>query len=160
MSIKMPENSPTTNSYEEMLRDAPIRLARPTDNIEALLPFYRDGLGFKVIGSFEDHQGFDGIMLGHSQAPYHLEFTVHRGHRVGKAPSQEHLLVFYLPDPQQWKQALERMAAAGFTPVASYNPYWDVQGKTFEDADGYRVVLQQATWGVQDGRRYPGLKGS
>ena len=104
-------------------------------------------LGFEIIGSFEDHQGFDGIMLGHPQTSYHLEFTHHREHVVGKAPSQEHLLAFYLPDPQQWELAVERMVKAGFAPVPAYNPYWDVRGKTFEDADGYRVVLEQSDWG-------------
>lgn len=130
-----------------MLVNAHIRIARPTDNITALLPFYCAGLGFKVIGSFEDHQGFDGIMLGHPQAPYHLEFTHQRGHTIGEASTQEHLLVFYLPDPQQWTQAVARMEKAGFALVTSYNPYWDIHGKTFEDADGYRIVLQQAAWG-------------
>ena len=39
-----------------------------------------------------------------------------------------------------------RMLAAGFVQVASFNPYWDVHGQTFEDVDGYRVVLQNAVW--------------
>ncbi|MFD2178416.1 hypothetical protein [Veronia pacifica] len=30
----------------------------------------------------------------------------------------------------------------GFTLVPSYNGYWDLVGKTFEDIDGDRVVLQ------------------
>src|SRR5262245_158380 len=30
--------------------------------------------------------------------------------------------------------------------VKAFNPYWDKQGKTFEDPDGYRVVLQNARW--------------
>ena len=38
------------------------------------------------------------------------------------------------------------MLAAGFAPVASYNPYWDSSGRTFEDLDGYRVVLQREAW--------------
>jgi hypothetical protein len=38
------------------------------------------------------------------------------------------------------------MIAAGFREVASYNPYWTLEGKTFEDLDGYRVVLQNAAW--------------
>jgi hypothetical protein len=38
------------------------------------------------------------------------------------------------------------MRAAGFAPVTSFNPYWDVDGVTFEDPDGYRVVIQQASW--------------
>jgi YycE-like protein len=31
--------------------------------------------------------------------------------------------------------------------VKSFNPYWDGNGCTFEDPDGYRVVLQNAAWG-------------
>ena len=40
----------------------------------------------------------------------------------------------------------DRMRRAGFEPVPSYNPYWDIMGATFEDADGYRVVFQRAPW--------------
>lgn len=38
------------------------------------------------------------------------------------------------------------MEVAGFIAVRSYNSYWDAAGRTFEDADGYRVVLQNADW--------------
>jgi hypothetical protein len=38
------------------------------------------------------------------------------------------------------------MRAAGFPPVPSFNPYWDRDGLTFEDPDGYRVVLQHGAW--------------
>ena len=27
-----------------------------------------------------------------------------------------------------------------------FNPYWDRQGVTFSDDDGYRVVIQHAAW--------------
>jgi catechol 2,3-dioxygenase-like lactoylglutathione lyase family enzyme len=47
------------------LAAAHIRIARPTDDIDKLLPFYCDGLGFEVLGRFADHEGFDGVMLGH-----------------------------------------------------------------------------------------------
>ncbi len=128
------------------LRDAHIRIARPSDDLAALVSFYRDGLGFDVIGEFVDHEGFDGVMLGHQSAPYHLEFTHEHGHSVGRAPSSEHLLVFYLPDRRAWRTTIERLEAQGCAAVASANPYWDRQGVTFEDPDGYRVVLQNATW--------------
>jgi catechol 2,3-dioxygenase-like lactoylglutathione lyase family enzyme len=123
-----------------------LRVARPTDDIEALLPFYRDGLGLSVLFRFSDHDGFDGVMLGGPGAPYHFEFTTARGHNAGPAPSQDHLLVFYLPDEAEWRAAVDRMRAAGFAPVPAFNPYWDRQGTTFEDPDGYRVVLQNAAW--------------
>ena len=123
------------------LAAAHVRIARPTDDIDALLPFYRDGLGFEVLGSFADHQGFDGVMLGHKSAGYYLEFTRHREHDAGRAPTQDNLLIFYLPDSDSYAGALARMEDSGFPPVASFNPYWDQCGKTFEDPDGYRVVL-------------------
>jgi catechol 2,3-dioxygenase-like lactoylglutathione lyase family enzyme len=123
-----------------------LRVARPTDDLEALLPFYRDGLGFEVLGGFEDHDGFDGVMLGHRAAAWHLEFTRARGTAAGRAPGKENLLVLYLPDVAGWAAAVARMQAAGFAPVAAANPYWDRDGQTFEDPDGYRVVLQRGSW--------------
>ncbi len=126
---------------------APIlRVARPTNNLAALLPFYRDGLGLVELASFVDHDGFNGVMLGHPQAPYHLEFTQQTGHLVGRAPSLDNLLVFYLPELADWQTAVQRMRAAGFASVPSYNPYWEECGITFEDPDGYRLVLQRAAW--------------
>ena len=123
-----------------------LRVARPTDDLPALLRFYRDGLGLTLLTSFTAHNGFDGVMLGHPHAPYHLEFTHQPGHAVGRAPTPDNLLVVYLPDAEEWQAAVARMAAAGFAAVPSYNPYWDAQGRTFEDPDGYRVVLQGAAW--------------
>ena len=125
-----------------------LRVARPTDNIDALLPFYRDGLGLEVLYRFEGHDGFDGIMLGRRDAPYHFEFTRARGHAAGRAPTEDNLLVFYLPDRAEWQAALARMQAAGIAPVPAFNPYWDTNGRTYEDPDGYRVVLQNAAWGL------------
>lgn len=127
-----------------------LRIARPTDDIAALLPFYRDGLGLAVLAHFEDHEGFDGVMLGQPGAPYHFEFTHQRGHVAGRAPTHDNLVVFYLPERAAWEAAVARMRGAGFEPVPSWNPYWDVSGVTFEDADGYRVVLQHAAWGPAD----------
>jgi catechol 2,3-dioxygenase-like lactoylglutathione lyase family enzyme len=123
-----------------------LRVARPSDDLGEVIRFYRDGLGFEVIDSFEGHQGFDGVMLGHAGWAYHLEFTHHRGHKVGRSPTQENLMVFYLPQQEEWHRAVDRLISLGYEPVKPYNPYWDVQGKTFEDPDGYRVVLQNAAW--------------
>ena len=41
---------------------------------------------------------------------------------------------------------LENLRAAGFAPVAAFNPYWDRNGVTFEDPDGYRIVFQHGAW--------------
>lgn len=125
-----------------------LRIARPTNDLAALRRFYQDGLGLQELASFTNHNGFDGLMLGHEQAPYHLEFTHQPSHYVGRAPTADNLLIFYLPDAAEWQEAITQMRAAGFMPVPSYNPYWDQQGCTFEDPDGYRVVLQNAAWNL------------
>lgn len=128
------------------LGPAHLRVARPTDDLAAVVRFYRDGLGFEVLSEFRGHDGFDGVMLGRAGAAYHLEFTHAAGHPAGRAPTADHLLVFYLPDESAWRAAVARLERAGHTPVAAVNPYWDRRGRTFEDPDGYRVVLQNASW--------------
>jgi len=123
-----------------------LRVARATDRLDEVVRFYVVGLGLDQLGSFENHEGFDGVMVGIPGASYHLEFTHQRGNVVGNGPTPENLLVFYLPDDSEWTSAVNRMEAAGYQSVPSLNPYWDRHGRTFEDPDGYRVVLQHADW--------------
>ena len=123
-----------------------VRIARPSDNLDALLPFYRDGLCLALLYRFDDHDGFDGIMLGRPGAPCHFEFTRAKGHTAGRAPTPDNLVVFYIPEEERWRNEVARMHDAGFPPVPSFNPYWDIHGRTFEDPDGYRVVLQLGSW--------------
>lgn len=86
------------------------------------------------------------MMLGRRGAPYHLEFTRAQGHAAGRAPTQDNLLIFYIPKPSEWRAAVSRMQSSGFAPVPSFNAYWDEHGRTFEDPDGFRVVIQQTSW--------------
>ncbi|MBQ0754204.1 MAG: hypothetical protein KBT87_11005 [Gammaproteobacteria bacterium] len=127
-------------------KGATIRIARPTDNLSSVAEMYQRGLGFNVLAEFHDHDGFDGIILGNPDDHYHLEFTHHHGVAVGGAPTADNLLVFYIEEKAHWSRSCERLESAGFIPVPSYNPYWDVNGKTYQDIDGYRVVLQNAEW--------------
>jgi len=131
-----------------MLQGKILRVARPTDRLDRVVRFYTEGLGLQILYKFENHQGFDGVMVGIPGEAYHFEFTHHRGHTVGQAPTQDNQIVFYLPNQLEWQQAIERMKKMGYEPVKSYNPYWDNNGVTFEDPDGYRVVLQNADWNM------------
>lgn len=131
-----------------MLPGKILRVARPTDRLTEVVHFYTEGLGLQIIDRFDNHDGFDGVMVGIPGEAYHFEFTHHRGHTVGEAPTQDNLIVFYLPNQLEWQQAVERMKKMGYEPVKSYNPYWDNNGATFADPDGYRVVLQNADWSL------------
>ncbi|AOM40592.1 VOC family protein [Xenorhabdus hominickii] len=125
-----------------MISSTSLRIARPTDNLTIITNMYCKGLNFTILGEFKNHENFDGIMLGHPNHSWHLEFTHHHNTHVGKAPTQDNLLVFYIEDKFEWQEQIKKMQEAGFILVSSYNPYWDKNGKTFEDIDGYRVVLQ------------------
>jgi hypothetical protein len=107
---------------------------------------YCRGLAFRVLGSFEAHDGFDGVMLGVPGAGYHFEFTRSREHPVTPSPTVEDLVVLYIPSKAEWQATCGSMLAAGFTHVPAANPYWDARGRAFADVDGYQVVLERAAW--------------
>lgn len=123
-----------------------LRIARPVSDLARTRIMYCAGLGLRVLGGFENHEGFDGAMLGREGMSYHFEFTYCRTHPVVPQPTADDLVVFYLPDESEWMRACAAMDSAGFKRVSSFNPYWDMQGTTFLDPDGYRTVLQNAAW--------------
>ncbi|OWG08979.1 prolyl endopeptidase, partial [Klebsiella pneumoniae] len=64
------------------------------------------------------------------------------------SPGDEDLLVLYYPQQAAWEAQCAAMDAAGFLRVTAFNPYWEVNGVTFVDRDGYRTVLQNRAWGM------------
>jgi len=50
-------------SWQPELPVVRVRWARPTDRLDEVVTFYRDGLGLKELGHFEGHSGYDGVML-------------------------------------------------------------------------------------------------
>ena len=118
-----------------------IRFARPTDNLAEVVSFYHDGLGLPVISHFEGHAGYSGVMLGMPGDRVHLEFTHAESGSPCPAPTKDNLLVLYIPETQAFTQILQRLSNHGHTPVEPENIYWKDKGQTFEDPDGWRVVL-------------------
>jgi catechol 2,3-dioxygenase-like lactoylglutathione lyase family enzyme len=118
-----------------------IRVARPTDKLQEVVSFYRDGLGLPVIGHFENHAGYSGVMLGMPTDRFHLEFTHADAGSPCPAPTKDNLLVFYMPDDRAYTEILKRLQDHGHSPVEPENPYWKDASLTFEDPDGWRVVI-------------------
>ncbi|WP_374754041.1 MULTISPECIES: hypothetical protein [Enterobacterales] len=54
--------------------------------------------------------------------------------------------MLYLPERDRWQQTCQQMVLAGFVQIDSFNPYWDQNGKTYQDHDGYRTVIQCQQW--------------
>ena len=121
---------------------AQVRIARPTDQLEAVVAFSRDALGLRELGRFEGHAGYAGVLLGLPGREYHLEFTTHAAGSPGRAPSDDNLLVLYVGDDAGRDVIAAGLRAAGHESVDAANPYWAATGAlTFEDPDGWRVVL-------------------
>ena len=133
--------TPSNGSWPSHLPVSQVRIARPTDRLEDVVAFYRDGLGLAEIGSFQGHTGYDGVILGLPGADYHLEFTHHDHGSPGTSPSNDNLLVLYLPDAGVVEAMAARLENMGYKSVEPENPYWKANGITFEDPDGWRVVL-------------------
>jgi catechol 2,3-dioxygenase-like lactoylglutathione lyase family enzyme len=119
-----------------------LRVARHTERLDALVAFYRDGLGLVEIGGFRDHEGYDGVFLEVPGTGAHLELTAGGGHGV-PAPHPESLLVLYLGDRTAVDAVVARLAAE---PIPPANPYWAAHGVTLADPDGFRVVLVPERW--------------
>jgi catechol 2,3-dioxygenase-like lactoylglutathione lyase family enzyme len=119
-----------------------VRFARPTDKLDEVVAFYRDGLGLPVLGGFEDHAGYDGVFVDLPGTGAHLEFTTHTGGSPCPAPTLDNLLVIYTDDASGPVEYAERLREFGVEPVEPENPYWSGVGAlTFEDPDGWRVVI-------------------
>ncbi len=71
-----------------------LRVARQTQNLKQVTRFYTCVLGFKQLGDFTDHDGYNGVMLGFENHPWHLEFTIN-GEKVEHQFDANDLLVLY-----------------------------------------------------------------
>ena len=111
-----------------------LRIARPVSDLASSTHMYWRGLGLRVIGASRARRR---LPLGVQPASHYA---------VQPTPTVEDLAVFYMPAVAEWRAACARMMAAGFQPVAPFNPYWKVHGRTFQDRDGYRLVLQREDW--------------
>ena len=114
-----------------------LRVARHTERLDEVVRFYRDGLGLPEVGRFGNHDGYDGVFLDVPGTGAHLELTT-GGHHAAPEPHPESLLVLYVEDDEAVREIAARLEAE---PVPPANPYWAEYGVTFEDPDGFRVVL-------------------
>jgi uncharacterized glyoxalase superfamily protein PhnB len=114
------------------------RYARHTGNLENLIKFYTEVLGFQILGKFKNHSTYNGVFLGFQDAGWHLEFT------ESDKPAQhtfdeDDILVFYPKTAQEYNQLKERLKSV--KEMVPKNPYWKGNGIMITDPDGYRIVI-------------------
>jgi catechol 2,3-dioxygenase-like lactoylglutathione lyase family enzyme len=118
-----------------------LRIARPSRDLAAAERFWVHGMGLEVLYRVTD--GHRLLMVGWTNASWHLELVEDRD--IKPRPTEEDLLVLYLGQPAA-EELLTRLRASGGQEVPARNPYWDDWGVTFEDPDGYRLVLSHRNW--------------
>jgi hypothetical protein len=135
-----------------------LRIARPVTDLARSTALYCRGLDLLVLGRFEDHAGFDGVMLGAPDGGYHFEFTRHRAHPVAPAPTVEDLVVFYLPGATDWADGLRQDGGGRLPPRG---PVQSILGASRPDLRGSRrlprrTAERQGSWLVNREALPPG----
>ena len=116
------------------------RVARHVKDLNRVIDFYGRLLGLKVLGEFKNHLKYDGVFMGLPGENWHLEFTVSDSEPY-HYPDDDDVLVFYAKSETEFNAMKEKFVAARIKPVIPKNPYWEKNGITFEDPDGFRVVI-------------------
>ncbi|MGD0593524.1 MAG: VOC family protein [Acidimicrobiales bacterium] len=126
---------------------SPLRIARPSRDLEAAERFWVQGLGLEVLyRTGPDPRGGQALlMVGWPAASWHLELVGDPDGETPPSPTEEDLLVLYLGGTIE-EDTLARLRDAGGVIIPARNPYWDQWGVTIIDPDGYRLVLSHRSW--------------
>jgi hypothetical protein len=117
-----------------------LRIARHTTDLNRIIDFYGRIAGLKVLGEFKDHHDYSGVFMGIPGENWHIEFTVSKTPPEHK-PDDDDLFVFYAASLEEFASLKKRFVKNNVKAVKPRNPYWEKNGITFEDPDGYRVVI-------------------
>jgi len=117
-----------------------LRVARHTNDLEKIKSFYIDILGFELLGSFENHDNYDGIFIGKPNLDWHFEFTK-SNEKSNHISDEDDIIVLYPETILQYNQLIDNIEKFDISIIASKNPYWNVNGKLFTDPDGFRIII-------------------
>lgn len=118
------------------------RTARHTANLQRIIDFYCGILGLEILGKFDDHDGYDGIFLGRKETDWEIEFTV--SHDLPEhQPDDDDLFVFYAATETELAQMRESFRQHNIPEENAKNPYWALNGVTYKDPDGFRIVISK-----------------
>lgn len=116
------------------------RFARHTNDLEKLKTFYTKILGLEILGSFENHNEYDGVFIGKQNSDWHLEFTK-SNESVHFNFNEDDILVFYPESISAYDKLLRTISENNISIHQSKNPYWNVNGIMILDPDGYRIII-------------------
>lgn len=116
------------------------RYARHTTDLNRIEKFYTEIVGLEKIGSFENHDNYNGLFLGHRNADWHLEFT-----NSPKKPNHhfddDDILVFYVNSKIELLNINEYLRQKKIDTEEPENPYWSENGIMISDPDNHKVIF-------------------
>lgn len=117
-----------------------LRVARHTDDLGKIENFYVNILGFELLGGFKNHNNYDGIFIGKSGLDWHFEFT--QSHEKAKHSFDvDDVIVFYPKTILEYNELIDILLHNNISIITANNPFWNENGKMFQDPDGYRIVI-------------------
>ncbi|GGF81054.1 VOC family protein [Wenyingzhuangia marina] len=116
------------------------RAARHTHNLEVISKFYVDVLNLELLGSFKNHDGYDGVFIGKQECDWHLEFTISK-HKAQHTFDEDDLFVFYPQNEKEYSLILKNIHQNNISLSVPKNPYWAKNGILIQDPDGYNIII-------------------
>lgn len=117
-----------------------LRVARHTNNLESIENFYVDILGFERLGGFQNHNNYDGVFIGKSGLDWHFEFTQSET-KANHIFDEDDVIVLYPKTILDYNELIKKLLRHNISSINAVNPFWNENGKMFQDPDGYRIVV-------------------
>lgn len=117
-----------------------LRVARHTNNLETIEHFYVNILGFERLGDFQNHNNYDGLFIGKPDLDWHFEFTQSKTKADHKF-DEDDIIVLYPKTILKYNTLIKKVVNNNISIIPAINPYWNENGKMFQDPDGYRIVI-------------------
>lgn len=116
------------------------RYARHTTDLNKIEKFYTEIVGLEKLGSFENHNNYNGLFLGHNNSNWHLEFTTSPEKPKSKF-DEDDILVFYVNSETEFKRIKKILNQKKIKLEIPKNPYWAENGIMISDPDNFKVIF-------------------
>lgn len=116
------------------------RYARHTNQLEAIKNFYVNVIGLEILGSFENHDGYDGDFVGVKNENWHLEFTTSED-LCDHTFDEDDLITFYPETQKEYALISQQIEEHKVDRIKAKNDYWNRNGIVVKDPDGCIVVI-------------------
>ncbi len=118
------------------------RVARHSNDISKLAFFYTEILGLELLGSFNNHNDYNGIFIGYKGADWHLEFTESKDNAKHIFDADD-ALVFYPKSREEYQLIVKKLAKYQIKKLPPKNPYWKENGILVKDPDDYPILISK-----------------